>query len=120
MFLIGGTIKNVNLAANTTLSGGNLQGDVVGDNSELVLLENVTIKSGSSLAGVKLGEGIIVEDNVTCGADVQAPEGVCQTAPPTPEPTSKTKPEPQLPDLGVIAIDKDGKEVTTNAAIQGG
>jgi hypothetical protein len=119
--LIGGTIKDVNLAANTTLSGGNLQGNIVGDNSDTVLLENVTIKSGSFITGVKLGEGVTVEDNVICGADVQAPEGVCQTTLPTLESTLGPTPEPQkFPDLGITATDKDGKEVPTNATIQGG
>ena len=46
-----------------------------------------------------------MEDNVICGEDVQAPEGVCQPPPPPPSP------------LGVTATDKDGKEVPTNAAI---
>jgi hypothetical protein len=111
---IGGYFRDVQLAAGTHLSGGNLQGNISGDFNAPALLENITIKSGSSIAGVKLGDGVIVEDNVTCGENVQAPAGVCQSTP-----SSKPK-EQDLLNLGATAFTQDGAIVSTHAAIHGG
>ncbi|NJO17698.1 MAG: hypothetical protein HC877_18765 [Thioploca sp.] len=111
---IGGYFRDVQLAANAHLSGGNLQGDIRGNYSAPALLENVTIKSGSSIAGVKLGEGVIVEDNVTCGDHVQAPAGVCQTVPPSESGLQN------FPNLGATASTKNGATVPSYATIRGG
>jgi hypothetical protein len=109
-----GIIKNVSLAPNTTISGVNLQGNIIGDNSVPALLEKVTIKSHSFLSNVKFGEGVIVEDNVTCGEGVQAPTGVCSAD------KTELPPEPEFPDLATTAINKQGKAVSSHAAFYGG
>ncbi|BAP57804.1 receptor protein kinase-like protein [Thioploca ingrica] len=106
-----GTIKNVNLAPNTKISRVNLQGNIVGDNNAPALLEHVTIKSNTFLSGVKLGEGVIVEANVTCGEGVQAPEGVCFPG---------EMELPPLPDLDATATNEQGESVPSNAAFYGG
>jgi YVTN family beta-propeller protein len=111
---IDGYFRDVQLAAGTHLIDGNLQGNISGDFSAPALLEKVTIKSGSFIAGVKLGDGVIVEDNVTCGDNVQAPAGVCQA-------TLSSEPERQnFPDLGATASNKKGETVPNHAAIRGG
>ena len=67
----------------------------------------------NSIAGVKLGDGVVVEDNVTCGDQVQAPDRVFQTA-------SFSQPEePDLLNLGAMASTQDGATVSTHAAIRG-
>jgi acetyltransferase-like isoleucine patch superfamily enzyme len=111
---IGGYFRDVQLAVGTQLSGGNLQGNISGDYNAPALLENITIKSGSFIAGVKLGDGAIVEDNVTCGDNVQAPTEVCQSAS-----SSKSK-EQDLPNLGATTSTQNGATVATHAAIRGG
>ncbi|NJO17793.1 MAG: hypothetical protein HC877_19300 [Thioploca sp.] len=111
---IGGYFRDVQLAAGTQLSGGQLVGNISGNAQAPALLEHVTIRSGSFIVGVKLGDAVIVEDNVTCGENVQAPTGVCQSA-------SSSEPELQnFPDLGVTASTQDGATVATHAAIGGG
>jgi Leucine-rich repeat (LRR) protein len=111
---IGGYFRDVQLAAGTQLSSGQLVGNISGNAQAPALLEHVTIRSGSFIAGVKLGDGVIVEDNVTCGENVQAPTGVCQAA-------SSSEPELQnFPDLGVTASTQDGATVATHAVIRGG
>ena len=62
--LIGGVFKDVNLAADTHLIGGYLQGEIQGDPTAPALLEDVAIRAGSHLAYVKIGK------NVTWSADV--------------------------------------------------
>jgi Divergent InlB B-repeat domain len=106
-----GTVKNVILAPNTKISRVNLQGNIVGDNNAPALLEHVTIKSNTFLSGVKLGEGVIIEANVTCGEGVQAPEGVCFPS---------EMELPPLPDLGATATNEQGESVPSNAAFYGG
>ncbi|NJO14636.1 MAG: choice-of-anchor D domain-containing protein [Thioploca sp.] len=104
---VGGTFKDVHLAADTHLRGGYLQGDIIGDMNAPALLEYVTIKSDSLLTGVKLGEGVRLEAKVTCGDGVQAQEGVCPS-------------EIELPPLRATATNAQGESMMTAAIISGG
>ncbi len=104
---VGGTFKNVHLAADTHLRGGYLQGDIIGDMNAPALLEYVTIKSDSLLSGVKLGEGVRLEAKVACGDGVQAQEGVCPS-------------EIELPPLRATATNAQGESMMTAAIISGG
>ena len=67
---MGGTIKDVSLAPNTTLSGGNLQGDIIGNSSAPALLENVFIPAGSYLENVVIGDNVTLSKNVSLGPGV--------------------------------------------------
>ena len=67
---MGGTIKDVSLAPNTTISGGNLQGDIIGDRSAPALLENVFIAGGSYLENVVIGDNVTLAKNVILGPGV--------------------------------------------------
>jgi hypothetical protein len=104
---VGGTFKDVDLAANAHIIGGYLQGTIKGDKDAPALLENVTIKSDSLLSGVKLGEGVRLEAKVTCGEDVQAQEGVCPS-------------EIELPPLRATATNAQGEPMMTAAIFSGG
>ncbi|BAP54903.1 receptor protein kinase-like protein [Thioploca ingrica] len=104
---VGGTFKDVHLAADTHLRGGYLQGNIKGDKDAPALLENVTIKSDSLLSGVKLGEGVMLEAKVTCGEGVQAQEGICPS-------------EIELPPLRATATNAQGEPMMTAAIFSGG
>lgn len=104
---VGGTFKDVHLAADTHLRGGYLQGNIMGDKDAPALLENVTIKSDSLLSGVKLGEGVMLEAKVTCGEGVQAQKGVCPS-------------EIELPPLRATATNAQGEPMMTAAIFSGG
>lgn len=67
---MGGTIKDVSLAPNTTISGGNLQGDIIGDSSAPALLENLFIAGGSYLENVVIGDNVTLAKNVILGPGV--------------------------------------------------
>lgn len=64
---VGGTFKNIKLAANAEISGGVLEGDIVGDETAPATLNNVKVKAGSKLTGVtlgknvKLGKGVVIK-----------------------------------------------------------
>jgi hypothetical protein len=60
-----GYLENVTFAADSSLNGGILQGVIRGDPNAPALLENVTLKKGSVVSGVRFGKNVIVEDGVT-------------------------------------------------------
>lgn len=61
---IGGYFKDIHLEADAHLQGGTLTGEITGDSQAPALLERVTVKAGSHLKGVKLGEGVKLEEPV--------------------------------------------------------
>lgn len=50
------------IPTNTEITGGTLKGTIKGDKKSPALLEDVRVKKGSKLSGVKLGKGVVVED----------------------------------------------------------
>jgi len=62
---VGGRIIDVEFEAGSQMTGGILEGKIQGDCTKPVLIKNATIKSGSELSCVKLGEDVIVEEDVT-------------------------------------------------------
>jgi Leucine-rich repeat (LRR) protein len=62
---VGGFFKDVDLAANSRLIGGNIKGEIKGDCEAPALLEYLTIKANSYVECVILGEGVILGKNVT-------------------------------------------------------
>jgi hypothetical protein len=56
--LVGGYFQDVHLAANTHISGGKLQGDIIGDVNAPALLEDLVIAEGSRLVGVTIGKRV--------------------------------------------------------------
>jgi Divergent InlB B-repeat domain len=61
---IGGYFQDVTLLANTQITGGILKGTIKGDKKSPALLENVRVKGGSKLSGVKLGKNVKLEKGV--------------------------------------------------------
>ncbi len=66
-----GTIKEVRLAARTRLSGGKLQGRILGDAQALALLSKVVLLEGTFVDNVIIGDDVELEDNVTFGPGVK-------------------------------------------------
>ncbi|NJO15415.1 MAG: choice-of-anchor D domain-containing protein [Thioploca sp.] len=62
---VGGVFKDVHLAANTQITGGYLQGDILGDVNAPAHLAKLTVKAGSHLSNVILGEDVKLAPGVT-------------------------------------------------------
>ena len=60
----GGFFQDVTLLPDTQITGGRLTGTLKGDPHSPAWLEQVRIKSGSHLSGVKLGKGVRLEKGV--------------------------------------------------------
>jgi len=61
---VGGFFQDVTLLPDTQITGGTLKGTIKGDKKSPALLEQVRVKSGSHLSGVKLGKGVKLEKGV--------------------------------------------------------
>jgi hypothetical protein len=72
---VGGKFVNPRFAANASLTGGAIQGVTTGDANGYALLRNVTVKAGSQLKYVILGDGVVLGKNVTL-IDVSFSTGV--------------------------------------------
>ncbi|OQW90893.1 MAG: hypothetical protein BWK78_05975 [Thiotrichaceae bacterium IS1] len=77
---IGGVIKDVKLDKDTVLQGGNIEGNIEGNCDSPALLEDVTVKTGSTLSCVVLGknvklEGDVKQDRVTVKEQTQGGNG---------------------------------------------
>lgn len=62
---VGGVFRDIRLEANAHLSGGNVDGMVIGDITGTSVLSNVTILAGSTVINVQLGENVIIEKGAT-------------------------------------------------------
>jgi len=92
-----GYLENVTFIADSSLSGGILQGVIRGNPNAPALLENVIVKKGSVVSGVRFGKNVILE----AGVIVQE--------------------FPYLPVLEkLLAIDATGKTKTTRSHFYGG
>ncbi|MDD2816301.1 MAG: MBG domain-containing protein [Thiotrichaceae bacterium] len=92
-----GYLENVTFAADSSLNGGILQGVIRGNPNAPALLENVIVKNGSVLSGVRFGKNVIVEDGVIL------------------------QEYPYLPVLEkILGIDATGKTKTTRSRFYGG
>lgn len=67
----GGTLKDIHLDEDASLTGGNLQGDIIGQADAPARLDHVNIAAGSYLEHVIIGEQVILPKNVTMGPGVQ-------------------------------------------------
>ena len=68
---VGGIFINVRLAANTSIDGGAMQGEISGDASAPATLRNVRVKAGSRLSNVILGEGVQLPEDVEFGEGIR-------------------------------------------------
>jgi hypothetical protein len=114
----GGTVRNVKLAPNTSLNGGNLQGKIIGDPESPARLDNVAIAANSYLENIVIGDNvkgtkIKIGNNVTLATTgIQLPTGTQQNLGQPDEPVS----EPQPPAVKVLDL-KTGKQ-TENLSAQ--
>jgi hypothetical protein len=100
---VRGVLIDVNLAANTYVRGGEMQGRIKGDPKAPALLENVRIRSGSQLSGVTIGQNVTIESGVTMEEDVIDNK------------------RDDLPELGIaVATNAQGEALTVNAYFWGG
>jgi hypothetical protein len=72
---VGGKFVNPKFAANASLRGGPIQGVVTGDANGYALLRNVTVRAGSQLKYVTLGDGVVLGNDVTL-IDVSLSTGI--------------------------------------------
>jgi len=68
---IGGVLRNVNLAAHTHVRGGYLAGTIQGNAQAPALLEQLTIKAGSTVSHVIIGSGVNIAEDVVLATGVQ-------------------------------------------------
>jgi len=61
----GGSVKDILLAANTSVSGVELGGEITGDADKPAVLKALTIQSGSVLKNVTIGENVKLSENVS-------------------------------------------------------
>jgi hypothetical protein len=112
---MGGTIADVQLAPNTVLDGGNLQGNIQGELGAPALLENVFITANTVLENVILDESVTIVPGVIFGEGVQDSQGNqitesdFQNSTPTDE-----EPEP----LTALAVDTSGHIMENSAIFQ--
>ncbi len=67
----GGTFQDVNLGADTYISGGKLTGQIMGDSAAPAALENIIVTAGSYLDNVIIGDNVTLADDVTYGPGVE-------------------------------------------------
>lgn len=95
---IGGYFQDVTLEAHSHLSGGILKGRIIGDPNAPALLEDLKVKTGSHLSGVKIGQGVKLEEGSVVEEFSQL----------------------TFPHLGTNATDLQGHPVEVNTQITGG
>jgi len=131
---VGGTFKDVHLAPNTLIIGGQLQGEIIGDIEAPAQLDNVTIKANSHLVGVVLGDNVSLSNNVTVDDGTQPLDDIAEQDSTEDNGTqplediaendstdSENSPIAALPALlSVIAINTQGVPVETDALFAGG
>ena len=110
-----GTIEDVRLGKNMTLSGGYLAGEIIGDAKAPAKLENVIISSQSQL------ENVIIGANVSLGKDVKLGTGVLFDEPVN-KPVDNEPIEPIAPEKvsTAFAINPQGQLIESNATFIGG
>jgi NDP-sugar pyrophosphorylase family protein len=126
-----GTIEDVRLGKNMTLSGGYLTGEIIGDANARATLENVTILGPCQLENVILEnvtilgpcqlENVIIGANVSLGKDVTLGPGVLFDEPVN-EPVDNEPIESMAPEkvATAFAINPQGQLVESNATFIGG
>jgi hypothetical protein len=62
---IGGIFKDVQLAPNTQITGGVIQGNIIGDCEAPARLENLTVKKNSHLSCVIIGNNVALASGIT-------------------------------------------------------
>gem|GEM_PF-2038134 len=97
---VGGYFQDVQLAANTSIYGGLLAGNIQGDCKAPARLESLTVKQGSHLSCVILGDKVKLEEGVTVDSSGQMPT--------------------ELPALGAVAISATGEMAVTATSLSGG
>jgi hypothetical protein len=70
---VGGVIKDVKLAAGTTLKGGKLGGEIIGDPDDPPFITAAQIMPGSILSHVRLSPTVKLPENVVLGEGVILP-----------------------------------------------
>jgi len=68
---VGGYIENVLLAPNTSIWGGVLRNQIIGDANRPALLKNLKVWPGSKLDNVIIGPGVKLPKKVSLGVGVQ-------------------------------------------------
>jgi Leucine-rich repeat (LRR) protein len=72
---VGGYIEDVHLAPDTHLIGGELRGEISGDEKAPALIEGAKINRNAVLSNIIIGEGTELEKGVTIGKGVRFADG---------------------------------------------
>jgi len=98
---VSGSFQDVQLAANTSIYGGFLAGEIQGECKVPARLEKLTVKKGSHWSGVILGDQVKLEKGVTVDSSGPVPT--------------------ELPTLGAaVAISATGETEATATTVAGG
>lgn len=116
---VGGRFVDVQLAANTLIKGGQIQGRIVGDPLAPARLENVRILPNSHLSGIILGSGVTLADGVI--VDPITPTEESDNEEEVEEPAETEVPTSNLPTLGeTVAIDSQGQPTNSTSTFEAG
>ena len=124
-----GIIQNVQLAADTKITGGRAGGKIEGEPEAPAVLENLTVEAGSELSNIIIGENVqlpnyeVLKEGVKFASSEAIPFEVelISLLPTLPEPSCRT--QPPLYDLskdilpggaGVLSSINELSELTTN------
>jgi hypothetical protein len=118
---VGGYFRDVQLAANTHLSGGRLVGNISGDAQAPALLEHLEIQTGSHLEYVIIGDEVkLAVTGITLGEGVQFNH---PNDDPRLVPQRFSQPvfcDTEMPSLGGSAINAKGQVIETQCQCAGG
>lgn len=73
--IVTGALKDVELSAGTTVSGGYLAGEIRGDPTAPALVQNIEVIAGTHLSHVRLGNGVRLQPGVIYGRGTRFPQG---------------------------------------------
>ncbi len=118
---IGGFLRDVKLATDAHIIGGIVVGDIQGDCEAPAKLENISVKSGSTLSCVIIDNGSEQDESVVLAEGVTLGQGVQFAHLTIPSETTEEETPLYLPPLSeTIAINAQGKTVDLNTLFAAG